>query len=96
MISRSLSWIIPLSAAHFDGTQFQLKIPNREIEELYRLTILRWFEETIRETNYHHLLKSLIKGDIPTFSKIFEKFFFSAFSDLDVPSDEPRIYHSLF
>jgi hypothetical protein len=57
--------------------------------------ILDWFKETIREPNYHMLLKSLTTGDIATFSEIFQEFLLSSFSYYDISTEEPeKIYHA--
>lgn len=77
------------------GTPCRLRIPNKEVTELYKSMVAGWFEKTIEETNYHLLLNSLIKGDIDTFSQIFQEFLLSAVSVFDVSADEPeKIYHA--
>jgi hypothetical protein len=76
------------------GTPCQLRIPNIEVNELYKLMVLNWFEKSINEDNYRLLLKSLINGDIETFSQIFQEFMLSSVSVFDVPLEESeKIYH---
>jgi hypothetical protein len=78
------------------GTPCQLRIPNREVETLYKSMILDWFKETIEEARYQQLLKSLTTGDIATFSEILQKFLLSSFSVFDVSTEESeKVYHSL-
>jgi hypothetical protein len=77
------------------GKPCQLRIPNLEVKELYHSIILKWFKETIQESNYQMLLQSLITGDIAIFSQIFQEFLLSAFSFFDVSTEEPeKIYHA--
>lgn len=90
-----LSGYLSLAATWNFSTPCRLCIPNEEIKELYHSIILKWFKQTIQESKYNLLLKSLITGDIGTFSQIFEKFLLSAFSFFNVTADEPeKIYHS--
>ncbi len=77
------------------GTPCQLKIPNKEVGELYRSMVLNWFKESIREPKYYMLLDSLINGDIDSFSQIFKEFVMSSFSIFDITQKEPeRVYHA--
>lgn len=78
-----------------DGSTYCLKIPNEEVRTLYRNMVLNWFEKSISEENYSLLLKSLVTGDMNTFSLLFQEFLLSAFSVFDVTQDHPeRIYHA--
>lgn len=77
------------------GMPCSLRIPNSEVTELYRSMILDWFERSIHEHKYRMLLKSLIDGDIDTFSQLFQEFMFSSASVFDVPLEESeKIYHA--
>ncbi|MBA2369225.1 MAG: AAA family ATPase [Candidatus Protochlamydia sp.] len=76
------------------GAPCHLRIPNKEVSELYRSIIIDWFEKSIHEHKYHMLLNSLITGDIDTFSQLFQEFMISSVSVFDVPSAESeKIYH---
>ena len=89
------SGYLTLAATPSYGTPCQLRIPNIEVGELYKSMIFQWFDYTIQESQYHLLLNSLVKGDIETFSKIFQAFLASSVSVFDVSSDEPeKIYHA--
>ncbi len=89
------SGYLTLAATPSYGTPCRLRIPNIEVGELYKSMIFQWFENSIHESQYHMLLNSLVKGDIETFSKIFQAFLISSVSIFDVSSDEPeRIYHA--
>lgn len=78
-----------------DGSTYRLRIPNEEVNSLYRGMILSWFEKSISEENYSLLLKSLVTGDMNTFSLLFQEFLLTAFSVFDVTQDQPeRIYHA--
>lgn len=77
------------------GTSCHLRIPNLEVMELYKSMILDWFEKSIHESKYRHLLNSLTTGDVDTFSQIFQEFLISSVSVFDVsPSEPEKIYHS--
>ena len=77
------------------GTPCHLRIPNIEVMELYKSTILDWFKVSIREPKYRMLLNSLVSGDIETFSEIFREFLLSSVSVFDVPAeDSEKIYHA--
>ncbi|MBA4146385.1 MAG: hypothetical protein C0523_11510 [Cytophaga sp.] len=57
--------------------------------------IIGWFTTSIHEHKYHMLLKSLVSGDVDTFSQIFQEFMISSVSVFDVPSEESeKIYHA--
>jgi hypothetical protein len=73
----------------------QLRIPNFEVKALYQSTILDWFTNSIQESKYRMLLKSLTSGDVDTFSRIFQHFMLSSVSVFDVPAeDSEKIYHA--
>jgi hypothetical protein len=77
------------------GSIYSVKIPNEEVRTLYQDMIFKWFERSISEEKYSLLLKSLVTGDIDTFSRIFQEFLFTAFSVFDVSEEQPeRVYHA--
>lgn len=77
------------------GISCRLCIPNIEVGELYRTMILEWFERSIEEHKYSMLLNTLIKGDVDTFSRLFQEFMLSSVSVFDVPLEESeKIYHA--
>lgn len=89
------SGYLTLNAPYSYGTPCVLRIPNKEVNELYQSTILEWFKKSIHEPKYRLLLKSLIEGDIDTFSQIFQEFLLSVVSYFDISADEPeKIYHA--
>ncbi|MGZ3733253.1 MAG: AAA family ATPase, partial [Parachlamydiaceae bacterium] len=89
------SGYLTLGATPVYGKPCQLRIPNREVEEFYQSMVLNWFESTIHETKYRELLNSLIKGDVDTFSQIFQEFLLSSVSVFDVGTEEAeKIYHA--
>lgn len=89
------SGYLTLASVPFYGKPTQLRIPNAEIAELYKSMIAEWFEVSLSGAKYHQLLDSLVKGDIETFSQIFQEFLLSALSFFDVPSEEPeKVYHA--
>jgi hypothetical protein len=89
------SGYLTIDAAPSYGTPCRLRIPNAEVGALYKSMILNWFQITIQPNNYRLLLDSLTRGDIDTFSRIFQKFLLSSVSVFDVPPDQPeKIYHA--
>ncbi len=77
------------------GNLCRLRIPNMEVKELYKSTIIDWFERSINEHKYRMLLTSLVTGDVDTFSQIFQEFVLSSTSIFDVSGSEPeKIYHA--
>ncbi len=73
----------------------RLRIPNVEVNGLYKSMILEWFEKSIHEPKYRLLLKSLTTGDVATFSQLFQEFLLSSVSVFDVSPQEPeKIYHA--
>lgn len=77
------------------GIPCRLRIPNFEVHELYQSTILEWFKKSIHQTKYRQLLESLTKGDVDSFSQLFQEFMLSSVSIFDVPTgDAENIYHA--
>ena len=77
------------------GKPSQLRIPNNEVNELYKSTVLDWFERSINEHKYRILLNSLINGDVDSFSQLFQEFVMSSASMFDISGNEPeKIYHA--
>jgi len=77
------------------GNICRLRIPNAEVKELYKSTILDWFESSLNEHKYQLLLSSLTAGDVDTFSQLFQEFVLSAASTFDISGDEPeKVYHA--
>lgn len=90
-----LSGYLSIGAPFVYGQLCQLRIPNSEVKELYQTLIFNWFNETIQRPQYELLLKSLVSGDITTFSYIFQDFFLASFSYFDISSQEPeKVYHA--
>jgi predicted AAA-ATPase/PD-(D/E)XK nuclease superfamily protein len=77
------------------GTPAKLCIPNLEVKELYFSMILKWFEETMQQSEYNLLLSSLTSGDIDTFSQLFQQFMKTSMSTYDIAANEPeKVYHA--
>lgn len=90
------SGYLTLAAPYSYGTPTALRIPNKEVYELYQSTVMDWFRKTIHDTKYRQLLQSLVEGDVSTFSQIFQEFLFSCVSVFDLGGDEPeKVYHAL-
>lgn len=85
---------LTLDKAPIYGKSCHLRIPNVEVDKLFKSMIVSWFEQSIHEYKYRLLFASLTSGDIDTFSQIFQEFMLSSVSVFDVPSeDSEKIYH---
>jgi hypothetical protein len=90
------SGYLTIDATPSYGIPCELRIPNTEVEALYRSMILEWFNTTMRENKYRMFLQSLATGDVETFSEIFQEFMLSSASMFDVTSnDSEKIYHAV-
>jgi len=73
----------------------RLRIPNSEVETVFKLMIEGWFRASLQERKHRLLLSSLVQGDIHTFSQLFQEFMLSSVSIFDVPAeDSEKIYHA--
>ena len=73
----------------------KLKIPNLEVQYLYEEIILGWFNENISSDKFSMMLKSLVSGDIKTFSIIFKELVLKSVSYFDISGRESeKVYHS--
>lgn len=72
-----------------------LAVPNKEVGYLYNNIVLGWFKQSIHNDKLDFMLKSLISGDIKTFSKIFREFVEKTFSYFDTSGKEAeKVYHA--
>lgn len=78
------------------GWSCYLRIPNEELKKFYQSVIRYWFEKTIHVSQYNMLLDSLVQGGITSFSLIFQEFFLSFISVLDLSSGEPEKIYPAF
>lgn len=77
------------------GLQCELKIPNQEIQDLYKSIIKYWFTKNLSSSNQQLLLKSLVTGNIEVFSEVFSLLVTNSMSSHDIPQNEPeRVYHA--
>ena len=88
------SGYLTINTAPAYGVPCELKIPNIEVNELYKTMVLEWFTTTLSTRKYNILLQSLTTGDIETFSDLFQEFILSSASAFDIPFEESeKIYH---
>ncbi len=74
---------------------YKLKIPNAEINILYRDIIEKWFKEGFIDNEFKKMLRALTDGDIKNFSKIFKRYVMTSFSYFDVTGRDPeKVYHA--
>ncbi len=68
-------------------------IPNKEIELIYKTTILSWFKNV---STYTNMLDTLVSGDITLFAQQLEEYCLTSLSYFDATKREPeRFYHAL-
>ncbi len=74
----------------------ELKIPNREVLELYKEIAKNWLKEYLDNTeDLSDMLQSLVTGNIPVFAKIFQMLVVNVMSFHDVPKDiSESVYHA--
>ena len=73
----------------------ELKIPNREVLELYKLIAKNWLTEYLPGDNSSKLLQSLVAGEVEVFSELFQRLIINAMSSHDFPEEESEaIYHA--
>jgi len=71
-----------------------LRIPNHEVYCIYKQIIEHWLNKKFTNQNPLKVLRSLVEGDITTFSKLFTDFMLQTMSFHDLAESEPeRLYH---
>ena len=73
---------------------YELKIPNLEVKSYFKKIISSWITDTLHDSEYQTMLKSLLAGDIKIFNKIFSKYVISAFSYFDTAGEPEKTYHA--
>jgi hypothetical protein len=74
----------------------KLKIPNREVLELFKEMAQNWMKEYLDSTeDVSDMLESLVTGEIEIFAELFQKLIINAMSSHDLPEQEAeRVYHA--
>lgn len=103
-INSEVLWTFLFSSGYLTFNKVQLeglttyvdfKIPNAEVAAFFERTILGWFPQGETAPGSHEMLKSLISGDIATFTRIFKDCALTSFSYFDVTGKEPeKFYHA--
>ncbi|MGL5751986.1 MAG: PD-(D/E)XK nuclease domain-containing protein, partial [Paraclostridium sp.] len=74
---------------------YKLKIPNIEVEYMYRKMVKDWQSESYISYEYEEMLKALVNFDYDVFEEIFVEYVERSLSYFDVSGNEPeRVYHS--
>lgn len=74
--------------------QCTLKLPNEEINSLYRKLISSLIESSIGSRKINMLIVALQTGDSDTMTEILDEYIRSSFSSFDIPATEPeKSYH---
>ncbi|MES2199478.1 MAG: AAA family ATPase, partial [Chlamydiota bacterium] len=73
----------------------ELKIPNKEVLELYKQIAKNWLIQHLPGDNLNKLLRGLVTGDVEVFSELFQKLIINAMSFYDLPQEEAEnVYHA--
>ncbi len=73
-----------------------VRIPNQEVAQFYKRTILAWCKRGISVKVYNTMLRSLLIGDIPLFKEKFHECVLKSLSVFDTAGNEPeKFYHAL-
>lgn len=79
-----------------DARVFELKIPNREVMYIYKSVVMRWFEENASNQKMEQMLKSLLGGDVETFTYMFKDLIAKTISYFDPTGSEPEMFYHAF
>ncbi len=75
--------------------QYELMIPNLEVETIYDKFIEGWFTNSLGNDNVKFLLESILTGDAETFEDILQDFVLKYMSSFDIADEEPeKVYHA--
>ena len=77
------------------GIQCQLRVPNQEVNYLYRNIIERWLAPREGLQWYNHFTQALVRGDIDTFHSGLEKVLTQIVSVHDVAKEPEAFFHGL-
>ncbi|MEG2016974.1 MAG: AAA family ATPase [Clostridium sp.] len=72
----------------------KVKIPNKEVEFIYREIILKTFKESLKDDEFVYMLQALVTGDVETFEMIFADIVEKSLSYFDVKEDGENFYHA--
>jgi len=72
-----------LTAVSSDGNEVRARVPNREIQKIYKRKFSEWFRESIATINYQELFVAMEKGESIRIQKILNERFLSTMSFYD-------------
>jgi hypothetical protein len=78
-----------------DEDRFVLKIPNYEVQTIYRQMIRTWFAEKVRSDQLDEMLRALENGDAYLFERMLRIVVTQVMSYHDLGSEPERVYHAL-
>ena len=78
-----------------DGAlQCELKIPNKEIQDLFKFSINEWMRMSLPSQGLQELLNSLTTGNVKVFTELLQKIIIKSMSFHDTLQNEPEmVYH---
>ena len=75
--------------------QCELKIPNQEIQHLFKSGISEWMKKSLPDQGLPALLESLITGNVDIFYELLQTIIIRSMSFYDITEDEPeKVYHA--
>ncbi len=77
-------------------TMCNLTIPNKEVKLLYKNFIRDIVQHLLKTAKITTFMKTLITGDVETFSSLLQEFVLNSISVYDLPSNEPEKSYHLF
>ena len=94
-------WTLFASAGYINAIQisrkeYSVSIPNKEIEEFYKDSVMLWLERTTKVAMYdliRALREAVVKGNVNRFAKLLERYLSSSLSYFDIGYDDTeRVY----
>lgn len=77
-----------------DRKRMALKIPNKEVRNIYQDVILEWVSKEYDISDYNTLVDYLLFGELEEFSEAFKDLIFSSMSFFDPSGEKPEnFYH---
>ena len=89
-------YLTPVSCQSiWNGVSCQLRVPNQEVNNLYRTIIGLWLSDEYGLTWYNQFIKALVTGDMETFLIGLEKIMMQSTSFHDLATEPEAFFHGL-
>ncbi len=96
-----LLWSFLLFSGYLKATEqtgdetWKLRIPNHEVQIIYRSLIRNWFAEKTESNKVEEMLKALETGDVILFERMLETIVLQVMSYHDLGGSPEKVYHAL-